>query len=69
MSFTDGIPERIRALRHKNQVDMTRHQAICPNRYLGPSGLLGEQGAIYLVIAVCEEYRFPSVSTLCDVVR
>ena len=46
-----------------------RHQAIGPYLDAGLDGLLGQEVAVYLVIAVLEEDRLAPVAALGDMVR
>ena len=69
MGLADSSTEGIGLGRHKDQMDMIRHQAAGPQLDACLHGLLGQLIAINLLIAILEKDRFTPVATLGHVVR
>ena len=56
-------------VRHRDQVNVVRHQAIRPNRHTFVTALLGDEFHISRVVFVTKERLLPPVPTLRNVVR
>ena len=65
----DGAPERRFGLRHRDQMDVVRHQAVGPDRDPGGGAGLRHQRAVEAVVRRPEECRLAPVAPLCDVMR
>jgi hypothetical protein len=60
--------QRIGVVRHDDQVDVIRHQAVSPDCDTGCSGALSKERAVEPVIPFSEEDRLAAGAALCDVV-
>ena len=56
------------ALRHGDEVNVIRHQAISPNRQTLPLTVVSEQVQIQDVVSILKEDLLPSVPALCNVI-
>ena len=69
MGFSYRQPQAALSLRNHYQVDVIRHETICPYiDFVTPAGI-GHQGNILVIIIVAEKSLHPAVAPLSNMVR
>jgi hypothetical protein len=69
MSFADPAPQAIFGLRHRNQVNVIGHEAVCPDHDPSFPTPLGHQFDVGRIIFVVKERPLPTVPALGYVMR
>jgi hypothetical protein len=66
--FGKGRPYPVRVRRRHNQVDVTGHQAIGPDRCAGAPSRWGDQTAVKAIVVGLEKRRLAPIAALGDMV-
>jgi len=69
MGFADSSTQPILGLGYSNQVDMIRHQTVCPDLNLSLPAPLSQQIDVLLLVLRTKECSLSTVSPLGDVMR